>query len=394
MAQHRIPAVFMRGGTVNAVVFHQKDLPADRGLWDDLFLAAIGSPDPYGRQLDGMGGGFTAVSKVCVIGPPTRPDADIDYTFAQIPVKEQRVEYAANCGNMSAAMGPFAVDEGLMSLASLPDANGEALVRIHNTNTQKIIHARFPLVNGCAAVDGALEIPGVAGTGAPVRLDFVTPGGAATGKLLPTGNVRDTLDVPGVGKIEVSMIDAANPCVFVRARDVGLTGIEQPAEVEANTAVMQKFAAIRCAASVAMGITRDVNEAATRLTNPAIGYVAPAQDWTLSSGEQRKVGEIDITGRMIARGQAHRDMPLTRTLCMAVASRISGTVVHEMTRTTDNPDAELRIGMPAGVITAAAEVRLVDGQWVAMRGSFLRTQRRLLEGSVLVRGSKARIATL
>ncbi len=374
MQQRRIPAVFMRGGTANAVVFHQKDLPADRRLWDDIFLAAIGSPDPYGRQLDGMGGGFTAVSKVCVIGPPTRPDADIDYIFAQIPVKEQRVEYAANCGNMSAAMGPFAVDEGLVQMS---DPNGEALVRIHNTNTKKIIHARFPLVNGCAAVEGALEIPGIAGTGAPVRLDFILPGGAATGKLLPTGHLRDTLDVPGVGTIEVSMIDAANPCAFIRARDVGLSGTEPPVEVEANTAVMQKFAAIRCAASVAMGITRDANEAATRLTNPAIGYVSPPQDCGLSSGGALRADQIDITGRMIARGQAHRDMPLTRALCMAVAARISGTVVHEMTRATDNPDAELRIGMPAGVITAAAEVRLKDGAWVAERGSFLRTQRRL-----------------
>ena len=384
MQQRRIPAVFMRGGTANAVVFHQKDLPADRRLWDDIFLAAIGSPDPYGRQLDGMGGGFTAVSKVCVIGPPTRPDADIDYTFAQIPVKEQRVEYAANCGNMSAAMGPFAVDEGLMQVAA---PNGEALVRIHNTNTKKIIHARFPLVNGCAAVEGELEIPGIAGTGAPVRLDFVTPGGAATGKLLPTGKVRDTLEVPGVGKIEVSMIDAANPCVFVRARDLGLNGAEPPAEVEANAAVMQKFAAIRCAASVAMGITRDVNQAATRLTNPAIGYVSPPQDGALSSGAVLRADQIDITGRMIARGQAHRDMPLTRALCMAVAARITGTVVHEMTRATDHPDAELRIGMPAGVITAAAEVRLRNGAWVAERGSFMRTQRRLFEGSVLVRSA-------
>src|SRR5688572_29352109 len=275
--QRRIPAVFMRGGTSNAVVFHQRDLPEDRRLWDDIFLAALGSPDPYGRQLDGMGGGFTSVSKVCVIGPPTRADANIDYTFAQIPVKEQRVEYVTNCGNMSSAMGPFAVDEGLVKMV---DPNGEALVRIYNTNTKKIIHARFPLVSGCAAVDGDLEIPGIAGTGAPVRLDFMAPGGAATGKLLPTGNVRDTLDVPGVGKIEMSMVDAANPCVFVRARDVGLTGAELPSATEANTDALRKLAAIRCAASVAMGITRDVVEAATRLSNPAIGFVSAPQDAT------------------------------------------------------------------------------------------------------------------
>jgi 2-methylaconitate isomerase len=275
------------------------------------------------------------------------------------------------------------VDEGLVKTTG-----DEALVRIHNTNTKKIIHARFPLVNGCAAVEGELEIPGVAGAGAPVRLDFIAPGGAATGKLLPTGKVRDTLDVPGVGRIEVSMIDAANPCVFVRARDVGLKGTEPPPEVEANAEVMQKFAAIRCVASVAMGITRDLAEAATRLSNPAIGYVSPPQDYTLSSGVMLRADQIDVTGRMIARGQAHRDMPLTRTLCMAVASRIVGSIVHEAARATDNPDNELRIGMPAGVITAAAEVRLKDGAWVAERGSFLRTQRRLFEGSVLVRASQ------
>ena len=384
MSQRKYPAAFIRGGTSKAVVFHAADLPNERAEWDEIFLAAIGSPDPYGRQLDGMGGGVSSLSKVCVVGKSTHPEADIDYTFAQVQVKEAKVDYSSNCGNMSSAMGPFAVDEGLVQVSG-----DEALVRIHNTNTKKIIHARFPLVNGCAAVEGALEIPGIAGTGAPVRLDFVTPGGAATGKLLPTGNVRDTLDVPGVGKIAVSMIDAANPCVFVRARDVGLSGTEPPAEVEANAAVMQKFAAIRCAASVAMGITRDVHEAATRLTNPSIGYVSLPQDCALSSGVALRGEEIDVTGRMIARGQAHRDMPLTRALCMAVAARIVGTVVHEMSRATDNPDTELRIGMPAGVITAAAEVRLKDGAWVAERGSFMRTQRRLFEGSVLVRNSLA-----
>jgi 2-methylaconitate cis-trans-isomerase PrpF len=331
----------MRGGTANAVVFDEKDLRAEP-LRDNIFLVAIGSPDPYGRQLEGMGGGLTAVSKVCVIGRSSRPDADVDNHFAQIPVKEQRVEWGANCGNMSAAMGPLAVDEGLAATHG-----DEALVRIHNTNTKKVIHACFPLVSGVTAVDGHLEIPGVARTGAPVALEFLSPGGAATGKLLPTGNVRNTQDVPGAGRIAVSMVDAANPCVFLRARDAGLTGTEQPPKVEANTEVMKKFAATRCATSVTMGITRDLDEAATRLTNPAIGYVAPARDWTLSSGVKRNAIEIGICGRMIPRGQAHCDMPLTRALCLAVAAHIEATVVHEVTRPTQNCDTELRIGMPA-----------------------------------------------
>ena len=211
MKQLKIPAVFMRGGTSNAVVFHLNDLPRDRAQWDEIFLASIGSPDPYGRQLDGMGGGVSSLSKVCVIGPSSRPDADIDYTFAQVQVKEARVDYGANCGNMSAAMGPFAVDEGLLKVSGQ-----DALVRVHNTNTKKLIWSRFPLDEGLSAVDGDLAIPGVAGTGAPVKLEFRESGGATTGKLLPTGNVADTLDVPGIGKIRVSLVDAANATVFVR----------------------------------------------------------------------------------------------------------------------------------------------------------------------------------
>jgi 2-methylaconitate isomerase len=387
MPQHRIPAVFMRGGTCNAIVFHQRDLPADRARWDDIFLAAIGSPDPYGRQLDGMGGGFTSVSKVCVIGPPTRADADIDYTFAQIPVQEDRVEYGANCGNMSAAMGPFAVDEGLVTVSG-----DEALVRIHNTNTRKIIHSRFPVIDGVAAVDGELEIPGVSGSGAPVSLEFVAPGGATTGRLLPTGHVRDTLEVPGVGRIEASMVDAANACVFVCARDIGLTGAELPSVVEANADVLRKLEAIRRAASLAMGITKNVAEAAAQLSNPAIGFVSPPQDAGLLSGATLRADQVDVTGRMIARGQAHRDMPLTRTLCLAVAARIAGTVVYESTRATDDPMQPLRIGMPSGVLTAAAHVTCRDNVWLAERGSFLRTQRRLFEGSVLLRASRVAFA--
>src|SRR4249920_155659 len=200
MKQSKLPAVFMRGGTSKAIVFHERDLPRDRRAWDEIFLAATGSPDPYGRQLDGMGGGISSLSKVCIVGAPTRPDADIDYTFAQISVKEAKVDYGGNCGNMSSAMGPFAVDEGLVKMSG-PDA----LVRVHNTNTKKIIWSRFPLDDGVSAVDGDMAIPGVAGTGAPVKLEFREPGGATTGKLLPTGSVADDLDVPGLGKVRVAM---------------------------------------------------------------------------------------------------------------------------------------------------------------------------------------------
>jgi len=383
MKQLKIPAVFMRGGTSNAVVFNAKDLPRDRAQWDAIFLAAIGSPDPYGRQLDGMGGGVSSLSKVCVVGPSSRGDADIDYTFAQVQVKEARVDYGANCGNMSSAMGPFAMDEGLLKVSG-PDA----LVRVHNTNTKKIIWARFPLDDGYAAVDGDLAIPGVAGTGAPVKLEFREPGGATTGKLLPTGNVVDTLDVPGYGKFRVSMVDAANACVFARAADLGIKGTELPDEIDANPELLKKLAAIRVAASVAMGIARTPEEAAKRATVPFVGFIAGPQEAKTLTGDRVEAGGVDLTARMMSNGQPHRALPLTCTLCLAVAARVEGTVVNEVTRASPNAEAEIRIGMPSGVLTAAASVRKLEGQWHAEQGAFYRTQRRMFDGYVYVRASR------
>lgn len=383
MKQLKIPAVFMRGGTSNAVVFKQQDLPQDRALWDDIFLAAIGSPDPNGRQLDGMGGGVSSLSKVCVVGPSTRPDADIDYTFAQVQVKEARVDYGANCGNMSSAMGPFAVDEGLVRVSGQ-----EALVRIHNTNTKKIIHALFSIDDGLAAVDGELAIPGVSGTGSPVKLEFRDPGGATTGKLLPTGNAVDVLDVPGVGKLRASLVDAANATVWINAKDIGLSGTELPEQIDADAAVMQKLSAIRIAGSVAMGIAVDAAEAAKKKSIPFIGFVSPAQDSKLLSGESISARDVDLTARVISNGQTHRALPLTVSLCMAVASRIEGSVVNEVLRKGGDVEAPIRIGMPSGILTVAATVKRRDGGWHAEQGAFYRTQRRMFEGQVLLRASR------
>ncbi len=383
MKQLKIPAVFMRGGTSNAVVFNVKDLPRDRARWDEIFLAAIGSPDPYGRQLDGMGGGVSSLSKVCVVGPSSRDDADIDYTFAQVQVKESKVDYGANCGNMSSAMGPFAVDEGLVKVSG-----PEALVRVHNTNTRKIIWSRFPLDDGQAAVDGDLAIPGVAGTGAPVKLEFRDPGGATTGKLLPTGNVADTLDVPGFGKFRVSMVDAANACVFARAADLGVKGTELPDEIDANPGLLKKLAAIRIAASVAMGVTKTPEDAAKRASVPFVGFVSPPRDSKSLTGETLMAAEVDITARVMSNGQPHRALPLTASLCLAVAARLPGSVVFDATRPTGEPESEIRIAMPSGVLTVAATVRKLEGQWHAEQGAFYRTQRRMFQGHVLVRASR------
>ena len=372
-----LPAVFMRGGTSRAVMFHARDLP-ERAAWDPLFLGAMGSPDLNGRQLNGMGGGISSLSKVCVLAPSEREDADIDYTFAQVQIREPRVDYRSNCGNMSSAVGPFAVDEGLVR------PNGDtAVVRIFNTNTRKIIRSTFPLEDGRAATDGDLAIPGVAGTGAPVRLDFLAPGGATTGKLLPTGNAIDRLDVPGVGAIEVSLVDAANACVFVRARDLGLTGRELPEELDRDPALLERMQVIRRLASIAMGIAKDDADARATAGVPIIGFVAPPMDAPTLSGEPVGADQVDLTARFLSNGQPHQALPLTASLCTAVAARIAGTVVADAL--APGVGSQVRIGMPSGILVVGAEVsRDGSGAWVAQSGAFYRTARRLFDGRIYV----------
>jgi 2-methylaconitate isomerase len=376
---HRLPAVFVRGGTSKGLMLHSRDLPRERADWVPIFLAAMGSPDPYGRQLDGMGGGLSSLSKICVMGPPSRPDADVDYTFAQVLIETSHVDFQPLCGNMSSAVGPFAVDEDLVA------ARGDtATIRIHNTNTGKIIVSTFPLCDGRAAVDGDLEIPGVAGTGAPVRLDFLDPGGASTGKLLPTGQVRDLLDVPGVGRIEASLVDASNACVFVRAADLGLSGRESPTRIEEDAALMRKLGAIRIAAAIRMGLAADETQAAARTAVPFVGFVSPPAECATLSGETVSADAVDLTARVLSNGQPHRALPLGVSMCLAVAARIEGTVAHEVCRLPAQAGADLRLGMPSGVLRVAAEVHRTDSGWQVRHGSFYRTQRRLFEGHVLV----------
>jgi 2-methylaconitate cis-trans-isomerase PrpF len=373
-----LPAVFMRGGTSKAVMFHQRDLPAERTDWDRLFLSAMGSPDPYGRQLNGMGGGISSLSKVCVIAPSVRNDADVDYTFAQVQIREARVDYRANCGNMSSAVGPFALDEGLVHAAG-----DMATVRIYNTNTKKLIHSTFPLRDDRPRYDGDLVIPGVAGSGAPVRLDFIAPGGATTGKLLPTGNPVDMLDVPGVGRIAASMVDAANAGVFLRAADLGLAGTELPEQLDADTALLGRLQAIRQCAAVAMGIARDRAEAATIPGVPMIGFVAPPSDAPTLTGEAITKGDVDLTARFLSNGQPHRALPLTASLCTAVAARIAGTLVAEALAPGAGDREAIRIGMPSGILAVGAAVEQIGpNEWVAQRGSFFRTTRRLFDGRI------------
>jgi 2-methylaconitate cis-trans-isomerase PrpF len=376
MRQRRIPAVFMRGGTSKAIVFHEKDLPDDRGVWPELFVAAIGANDPNGRQLNGMGGGISSLSKVCVVGPPSRPEADIDYTFFQLAPKDTSVDVSGNCGNMSSAMGPFALDEGLVK-----GKGDQAEVKIHNTNTGKIITARFQIDEENAAVDGDFILPGVAGSGSPVSLDFLAPGGAKTGKLLPTGNPSDILQVEGVGKIEASMVDAANPCVFVRSEDLGVVGTEMPEILEADADFLERMEAVRRTASVAMGIASDLSQAAKIPSIPKVCVVSETQDQNLLTGEKMSGNQADIIARMISVGQPHRAIPLTGALCLAVATQLNGSIPHGLCRPGRT---QVRIGQPSGLTIVEAKMSVVDGNLFADSASVVRTQRRLFSGYVYV----------
>jgi 2-methylaconitate cis-trans-isomerase PrpF len=384
MAQTRIPAVFIRGGTSKGIFFRREHLPASREEWDAVFLAAIGSPDAYGRQLDGMGGGISSLSKIVVVEPSRRPDADIEYTFGQVAVGEPVVEYGNNCGNLTSAVGPFAIDEGIVHAAGR-----EAVVRLYNCNTNKHIVARFTLEGGEAAVEGGFRLQGVAGSGAPIRLEFQDPGGAVTGRLLPTGAVRDTLDVPGVGRVEVSVVDATTSVAFVRAEAVGLTGTESPDAIEANGAAMDRLEAIRRAAAVRAGLAASVEDAATGSRNrPFIAVVAPPRAATSLSGEPVAEADADVTARALSMGRPHRALPLTAAMCLAAAARIEGTVVHEVARPPASGGADLRIANPSGVIPLAASVRRAEGGWHVDDVVTYRTARRLMEGSVLVPASR------
>ncbi|MDB5883677.1 MAG: PrpF family protein [Ramlibacter sp.] len=375
--RRRFPAAFIRGGTSKAIVFHARDLPADRAQWDEIFLRAMGTPDRYGRQLNGMGGGVSSLSKVCVVGPPTIDGADVDYTFAQVQVQDALVDYSSNCGNMSSAIGPFAVDEGLVDVPR----DGEAGVRIHNTNTGKLIRAHFQVRGGQSLEEGSLAIPGVDGTGAPVRLDFLEPGGASTGRLLPSGRVTQSFELPGLGAVTVSLVDAANACVFVAASELGLTGGESPDELGANATAMSALAELRLQGSVAMGIAPNREAAAAIRAIPYVAAVSAPRRTTTLDRQVIEERDCDLVVRMLSNGQPHRALPLTGSLCTAVAMQIEGSLPASLARPQRDAGA-LRIAMPSGVLVVAADVCRDAQGWKAEHGSFYRTTRRLFDGHV------------
>ncbi len=380
MTQKAVPAVFMRGGTSKGVFFHGRDLPKDRHGRDTIFCAAIGSPDPYGRQLDGMGGGISSLSKVVVIEPSDRPGIDVDYTFGQVVVDAADVDYGATCGNLSSAVGPFAVDEGLVL-----KGDGEALVRVHNTNTDKVFEARFPMRSGKAQVSGEFIIPGVSGSGALVQLEYLDPGGARTGALMPTNRMNDHVMLSDGQTINVCCVDATTPCVFVAAADLGLDATENPLELESRLDVMTKLEEIRCQAGVLMGLgvtTQEIRE--TSRAGPRIAVVAAPADMTLLDGSVLPAEGMDIAVRMVSMGVPHRAVPLTGGMCLAVAANLQETLVHNLAR--DNLAATVRLGTPSGVIPIGATIRRDGGGSTVDRITTYRTARRLMEGNVLIPG--------
>jgi len=364
MTQRRVRAVYMRGGTSRCLVFHERDLPAPGPERDAILSAALGSPDPYGRQLDGLGGGISSLSKACIIGPSSHPDADVDYTFAQVDVKSPVVDYAGNCGNCSSAVGPFAIDERMVRAVE-----GETLVRIHNTNTKKIIVARVPVRDGEAMIAGDFELAGVPGRGARIALDFLEPGGAGTGRLLPTGRPRETID-----GVDVSLVDATNPFAWVRAADLGLRATETPQAIDADRALMGRLEGIRVEAARRMGIP---GSAAV----PKVGIVAPPTAFTALDGVAHAADASDLLARVISMGNCHRAVPLTAAMCLAVAARIDGTVAAECVASRSG---DVRIGHPSGALPVAASVVSRHGEPCAEGVTVYRTARRLMEGFVRI----------
>ena len=382
MSQHFIPAVFYRGGTSKGVFFRASELPADRGQCSAILLAALGSPDPYGRQLDGMGGGISSLSKAVIIGPSTHPDADVDYTFIQIAVDEPVADWSNNCGNLSSAVGHFAVDEGLV-----PASDGEVLVRIHQTNTKKLIHSRFQVRAGKAETAGDYVIAGVAGAASRIRLDFLEPAGAVTGKLLPSGRVLDHADLGSEGRFELSIVDATSLIVYVDAAAFGFDGSETPDEIEARPGVMAILERLRRFAGVMIGLAPTPD--GIGLQTPRIAMVAAPRSFTGLDGQRHEEDAFDIATRMISMQRAHRAIPGTGGLNLGVATQIAGTLPNRLSRPA-NAAGEVRVANPSGLVSVGAVVRHVGDRWMAESAVLFRTARRLMQGEIAVPLSLAR----
>lgn len=374
----RIPAVVMRGGTSKGLFFHEKDLPSDPHMRDKIILAAFGSPDPYRRQIDGLGGAVSTTSKVAIIGDGASHGVDVTYEFGQVGIDQALVDRRGNCGNISSAVGPFAVDEGLV-----PATDPVTIVRFLNLNTNKVIVAHVPTRNGQFDPLGEFELPGIPGTGSLLQLDYMEPGGAVTGKLLPTGNTSDDLDVPGIGTIRVSLVDAANPLVFVRWEDLGLKGLELPLQVDADPELLARIESVRAHASVLAGIADTVEEATLSTPSvPKLAMVGSPRDYPATNGSTINGKDSSIRAAMMSMGRLHNSYPLTGAIATTVAASLQGTLVHDIASETGE---DFIIGHPAGLLPMKkADIEMTPDGWKVNSVSGFRTSRRLMEGQVLL----------
>ena len=378
---NQYPCAIVRGGSSKGIFLMNNELPKDPKERDRLILSIFGSPDL--RQIDGLGGSDTLTSKLAIIGPSTRKDADVDYTFGQVSITAPMVDYGGNCGNISAAVGPFAIDHGLVT-----PVEPVTTVRIHLTNTNRIIIAEVPVKDGKACVEGDYHIDGVPGTGAKITLDWSDVVGGITGKLLPTGNVKDVFTVDGK-EYTLSVVDAGNIVIFVSAKDMGIAGTETPDQIDNNKPLMDLIEHLRGEVCAKLGLVTQWQDAA-KITpyQPFFAMVSPATDYECFNGVSVKKQQIDVTSRLLFMLKMHKTYAITGTVATGAAARIEGSVVWDALSPEARKESMLRIGHPAGVLEMEAQSKKADGMDVITRLGAYRTARTIMEGTVYVKKSE------
>ena len=388
--QIKIPAAYMRGGTSKGVFFRLQDLPvtaqAPGAARDALLLRVIGSPDPYGKQIDGMGGATSSTSKTVILSTSSKPDHDVDYLFGQVSIDQAFVDWSGNCGNLSAAVGPYAIGTGLVDPSRLP-RDGVAIVRIWQANIAKTIIAHVPMTNGAVQETGDFELDGVTFPAAEVRLEFMDPAAeedGAGGAMFPTGNLVDDLDVPGVGMLKATLINAGIPTIFVNAEAIGYTGTELQDAINGDARALAMFETIRAHGAVRMGLIKHIDEAATRQHTPKVAYVARPTDYASSSGKRVAASDIDLLVRAMSMGKLHHAMMGTAAVAIGTAAAIPGTLVN--LAAGGGARTAVRFGHPSGTLRVGAEASQVKGEWVVTKAIMSRSARVLMEGWVRVPG--------
>ncbi|MBF8650024.1 2-methylaconitate cis-trans isomerase PrpF [Pseudomonas putida] len=388
--QIKIPATYMRGGTSKGVFFRLQDLPAQAQTpgpaRDALLLRVIGSPDPYGKQIDGMGGATSSTSKVVILSASKRPDHDVDYLFGQVSIDKPFVDWSGNCGNLSAAVGAFAIGSGLIEPTQVP-ATGVATVRIWQANIGKTIVAHVPMSDGQVQETGDFELDGVTFPAAEVQLEFLDPAADDDGEggaMFPTGNLIDELAVPGVGTFKATLINAGIPTVFLNAADLGYSGMELQDAINGDPAALERFEAIRAHGALRMGLIEHLGQAAARQHTPKVAFVAPAQAYLASSGKQLGAEDIDLLVRALSMGKLHHAMMGTAAVAIGTAAAIPGTLVNLAAGGGER--SAVRFGHPSGTLRVGAQACLIDGQWSVTKAIMSRSARVLMEGWVRVPG--------